>query len=74
VSNNDKIVVDKKGIGRQDAHEQVRLVAQEAFEKKQHLKDLVIKKGLLSKDEALRLFDYSTYIGKAEEIVKRSVK
>lgn len=67
-------LVDKKGIGRQDAHEQVRLVAQEAFEKKQHLKDLVIKKGLLSKDEALRLFDYSTYIGKAEEIVKRSVK
>ncbi len=67
-------LVETKGIGRQDAHEKVREISQEAFEKKLHLRDLVIKKGLLTKQEAEKLFDYSTYIGKAEEIVKRATK
>jgi adenylosuccinate lyase len=67
-------LVEKKNVGRQEAHEQVRNIAQEAFEKKLQMKDLVIKKGILSKDEAEKLFDYSTYVGKAREIVQRATK
>ncbi len=67
-------LVEKKNIGRQEAHEQVRNVAQEAFEKKLQMKDLVVKKGILSKDEAEKLFDYSTYVGKSREIVKRALQ
>lgn len=67
-------LVEKKNVGRQEAHEQVRNIAQEAFEKKLQMKDLVVKKGILSKDEAEKLFDYSTYVGKAREIVQRATK
>lgn len=67
-------LVEKKNVGRQEAHEQVRLVAQEAFEKKLQMKDLVIQKGILTKIEAEKLFDYSTYVGKAREIVKRALQ
>ena len=67
-------LVEEKKVGRQEAHEQVRNIAQEAFEKKLQMKDLVIKKGVLTKSEAEKLFDYSTYVGKAGEIVKRAIK
>ncbi len=67
-------LTDKKGMGRQDAHELVRTLAQEAFEGGRHLKDLLLEKKVLNREEAAELFDYSTYIGQAEKIVEEAVK
>ncbi|MBI5227620.1 adenylosuccinate lyase [Candidatus Micrarchaeota archaeon] len=67
-------LVENKKMGRQEAHELVRTMAQEAFSGKKHLKALVIDKKLLSKKEADELFDYSTYTGCAKEIVENAVK
>ncbi len=66
-------LVENKKMGRQEAHELVRTMAQEAFTKKLHLKSLVLDKKLLNKKEADELFDYSTYIGCAKEIVENAV-
>jgi adenylosuccinate lyase len=67
-------LTEKKGLGRQDAHELVRKLAQDAFASGRHLKDLLIEKKVLDKDEAAELFDYSTYIGQAEKIVEDAVR
>lgn len=67
-------LVDSKKIGRQEAHELVRTLAQEAFAKKRHLKELILERKVLSKKEADELFDYSTYIGHAEKIVEDAIK
>ncbi|MDD5171422.1 MAG: adenylosuccinate lyase [Candidatus ainarchaeum sp.] len=67
-------LVETGKFGRQDAHETVRQLAQEAFSKGRHLKDLVIAQKLLTKKEADELFDYSTYIGHAKKIVEDAVK
>ncbi len=71
------IELTKKGMGRQDAHELVRTCSQEAYEKKVHLLRVLEAnpkcKGLLSPQELKAIFDPSTYIGKAEEIVDRAV-
>lgn len=68
------IALTEKGMGRQEAHELVRTLSQEAFKSKRHLKELVIEKKLLDKKEADRLFDYATYIGQAEHIVEEATK
>jgi adenylosuccinate lyase len=67
-------LVEKKGVGRQDAHELVRTLAQQAFTEGRHLKELMIEKKVLTKGEADELFDYTTYIGQAEKIVEDAVK
>lgn len=68
------IALTEKGMGRQEAHELVRTSAQEAFRSGRHLKELVIEKKILGKDEAEKIFDYSTYIGNAVEIVENAVR
>ncbi len=62
------------GMGRQEAHELVRGLAQEAFAGKKHLGDLLVERKVLSAAEAKELFDYSTYIGSAKSIVEAAVK
>ena len=61
-------------MGRQEAHELVRTLSQEAFASKRHLKKLVIERKILDKKQADELFDYSTYIGHAEHIVEEATK
>jgi len=67
-------LTESKKMGRQEAHELVRTMAQEAFASKRNLKDLVVEKKLLNKKEADEIFDYSTYIGNAVKIVEDAVK
>ncbi|MFH1785559.1 MAG: adenylosuccinate lyase [Candidatus Micrarchaeota archaeon] len=67
-------LVEKKDMGRQDAHEKVRNMAHEAFAKKRHLKELVLESGLLGANEADEIFKYSTYIGSAKRIVEEAVE
>jgi len=68
------ITLVERGMGRQDAHELVRTLAQEAFSKGRHLKDLVLEGKVLPKADAERVFDYSSYIGSAVKIVEDAVK
>lgn len=68
------IALSKEGMGRQEAHELVRTLAQEAFKEKKHLKDLAKEKKLLDDKKLDELFDYSTYIGAAEKIVEDAVR
>jgi adenylosuccinate lyase len=68
------IALTEKGMGRQEAHELVRTNAQVAFKEGRHLKELVIEKKILDAQEAEKIFDYSTYIGDAVEIVENAVK
>jgi len=67
-------LTEKKGMGRQDAHELVRTLAQEAFAGGLHLKDLLVERKVLDRNEAAELFDYTTYIGQAEKIVEDAVR
>lgn len=68
------IALTERGMGRQDAHELVRTMAQEAFSKGRHLKDLVLERKVLPKEDADKVFDYSSYIGDAVRIVEDAVK
>lgn len=61
-------------MGRQEAHELVRTLAQQAFREKRNLKELVKEKKLFSEKELDGLFDPATYIGAAEKIVEEAVK
>ena len=63
-----------RGMGRQEAHELVRTLSHEAFAKKRHLKELLLERKLLNRDEVQKLFDYSTYVGHAEKIVEDAIK
>jgi adenylosuccinate lyase len=66
-------LTDNRGMGRQDAHELVRTLAQQAFENGRHLRDLLLERKVLTKSEADELFDYTTYIGSAQMIVEEAV-
>ncbi len=69
------IALTNKGMGRQDAHEKVRQLAIQSFEKKIHLKDVVAKElKQFSKKELDELFDYATYIGEAEKIIDAALR
>jgi adenylosuccinate lyase len=68
------IALSEKGMGRQEAHELVRTLAQQAFREKRNLKELVKEKKLFSEKELDGLFDPATYIGAAEKIVEEAVK
>lgn len=70
-------LTNKKNFGRQDAHEIVRQIAQAAFEKDIHMKEMVkrSKIGLIIRDNELdELFNEESYIGEAEKIVENAVK
>jgi len=68
------IALAEKGIGRQEAHEKVRTLAQKAFNEKKNLKDLVKESKMLSDKELDQIFDPKTYIGSAEQIVDEAIK
>jgi len=71
----DEAVMGKgKAIGRQEAHELVRELAQRAFNEKKYLKALVKEKKLLPDKELDVIFDPHTYIGCAEKIVEEAVR
>jgi adenylosuccinate lyase len=61
-------------MGRQEAHEKVRELAQQAFKEKRELKELAKEERLLPDSELETLFDPHTYIGMAEKIVEEAVK
>lgn len=69
------IELSGRGMGRQEAHELMRTCAREAAAKNMHLKDAILEnskaKGLITAREMDKLFEEKTYIGKAEEIVKK---
>jgi len=68
-------LVANKNMGRQEAHEKVRQLAQDAFRQGAHLRDVVKKAGLgLSDKELNELFNPNTYIGEAERIVEEATK
>ena len=67
----------EKGLGRQEAHEEVRSLAHSAFEKKTSLRKELEKSKLakkFSRKELDHLFDPATYLGDAEEIVKAAIQ
>jgi len=68
----------EKGMGRQEAHELVRTTAREAAKEKKPLKEALSQNkkvsDLFDGGELDKIFDYSTYTGKAGEIVKKIIK
>ena len=68
------IALTKKGMGRQEAHELVRTMAQEAFKSGKHLRDVVLEKKAVTEEEADEIFNPETYIGEAEKIVENALK
>jgi adenylosuccinate lyase len=66
--------VESGKMGRQEAHELVREMAQEAFSEKKHLKELLVERKVLERKTADELFDYSTYTGHAKKIVENAVR
>jgi len=68
------IALTEKGMGRQEAHELVRELAQKAFKEKKDLKALVKEKKLLPDKELEIIFDPHTYIGMAEKIVEEATR
>lgn len=72
------IALTKKGMGRQEAHELLRTCSMEAFSKKRSLLSVLQANNevinLISKTELEGLFDYSSYVGQAPEIVENAIK
>jgi len=65
-----------KGMPRQKAHELVRNVAMEAFKNKVGLKEVAERNKEVTKllgKKLDKLFDFKTYIGQAEKIIRRSL-
>jgi adenylosuccinate lyase len=68
----------ERGMGRQDAHELLRLSSMQAFEKDVHLKDILLTKKInkyLTSKELEELFNHKKYIGssleKTEKIIEK---
>jgi adenylosuccinate lyase len=71
------ITLVREGVGRQDAHEAVRELAQKAFAEKRNLKEVLKESelgGKFTQEELDALFDPSTYVGKAREIVDAALR
>jgi len=68
------IELAKKGMGRQEAHELLRRLSQEAVAKKRHLKDLLSEKKIFDEQALDEMFRAESYVGVAGEIVDRIVK
>jgi adenylosuccinate lyase len=69
-------LVEKKAMGRQEAHEFVRNLSQECHSKKLHLRDVFSETkeaGKFTKAEIHSLFDYATYIGLSGRIIERAL-
>lgn len=64
----------EKGMSRQEAHELVRKLSLKAKDENLHLKDLLIDfKDLFDEREIEEIFNAKNYIGKAVEIVEKSL-
>jgi len=72
------VLLTRKGMSRQDAHEMLRELSRKAFSSGRHLKDELVadKRALkyLSPAELKDAFNEETYIGKSVEIVDRVLK
>jgi adenylosuccinate lyase len=68
------IELSKKGVGRQEAHEIVRQCAMSARESGIHMKDTLLKNGIVSKylteNEIIQMMEPDNYIGTAVEQVE----
>lgn len=70
-------ITDRKIMGRQEAHEFVRGLSQEAFRENRHLKEVFAESeigGKFRRSEIEGLFDYSTYTGESEKVVERALR
>jgi len=70
-----KLVV-KSGVPRTKAHEMLRALSRESFEKGVGLKEIVLSSEiskLLSRDDIEECFDYSKYLGSYRELIDRVV-
>ena len=72
------VTLTEKGMNRQEAHELLRQASRRAIVARRHLRDEMLEdkqvKKYLSEKELELIFDESTYIGKAVEIVERAEK
>lgn len=72
------ILLVEKGMGRQDAHELLRVCSIEAMKSDRHLRDVLLEnekvRKLLSEEEIKKALDASQYIGSAREIVDITIK
>ena len=68
----------QKGLGRQDAHEVMRRISLKAADEGTHLREQMMADEAVTKlfkpDEIDAILDPKTYIGKAEEIVERTLR
>ena len=71
------MVLTRKGIGRQDAHEIIRESSMTAEDTGRHLRDVLYERkdleGVLSKEEIAAAMDAANYVGKSREIVDNMV-
>ncbi len=67
----------KKGVGRQDAHELMRLLSMRAKERDTTLKEELLAEesvsGLFAPEELDRILEPASYVGRAEEIVENVI-
>jgi adenylosuccinate lyase len=66
----------EKGMPRQEAHELVRTIAGEALMKGEKMQEVTARNEKVKKlvgKQLKEIFDYSTYVGQAEKIVRRAV-
>ncbi|MEM3493508.1 MAG: adenylosuccinate lyase [Thermoplasmata archaeon] len=68
------IELTRKGMGRQEAHELLRKLSMEARAEKRHLRDLLVERQILSREEAGKIFEAASYVGVAPEIVDKIVR
>ncbi len=68
----------KKGLGRQEAHEEVRVSSMEAYQEKKSFKESLITNPMiasrLTEKEIETLLDYSKYLGVSGRLVDEAVK
>ncbi|MCS3900979.1 adenylosuccinate lyase [Methanococcus voltae] len=76
----ERVMMDlaSKGMGRQTGHEVVRTCAMKAHEENRHLKDVLMENkevmNYVNNEDLDKMFDYTTYIGLAPEIVDNVLK
>jgi len=72
------ILLVHKGIGRQKAHELLRVLSGKAITSGRHLKEVLMAdemvQGLLSEDEIDKALDAEHYIGEAKKLVDMTIE
>ncbi len=71
------IALTKKGLSRQEAHEMVRRLSMLAYEKRRHLKDVLIESEIrdyFSEEEIEKMLKPENYLGTAEEKIDMVVE